>query len=485
MDEDKNFYLTTTLPYVNSNPHIGFALEIIQADAICRYRAKQGYKVIFNTGTDEHGQKIYQKALEENKDPQTYTDEYAKHFSDLKEQLNLSFNKFIRTTDKDHKKAAQYFWDLSLKNGDIYKDKYPVKYCVGCELEKQDSELDNGKCPIHPNMELQIVEEENYYFKFSKYQDALLKIYNENPKFVVPSFRQEEIKKFVSEGLKDFSVSRLKTKMPWGVEVPNDSEHVMYVWFDALINYISTLGWPKKDSEFADFWPGVQVAGKDNLRQQSAMWQAMLLSAGLKPSKQILIHGFINSGGQKMSKSLGNVIDPIDLVSKYGIDALRYYLLAEAPTFGDDMDYSEEKFKNRVNGDLANGIGNLVARVTKMCENSGFEYIINFEKTEISGIKSKIKELMEDYKMDEVCSILTSEVSSLDRQLQETKPWENISNNKEFLEVVLNKILFLLDTFEFILPTTKEMVFKHLGVNGNAEGVRKIAHLTGLFPRIV
>jgi len=484
MDQTKNFYLTTTLPYVNSSPHIGFALEIIQADAICRYMSKQGYSVIFNTGTDEHGLKIYQKALEEGKDPQVYTDEYAKHFKDLKEKLNLSFNRFIRTTDKNHKEAAKHFWNLSLKNGDIYKDKYAVKYCVGCELEKQDSELENGKCPIHPNMNIELVEEENYYFKFSKYQEPLLKIYNENPSFVVPAFRLEEIKKFVSEGLKDFSISRLKEKMPWGVEVPGDSDHVMYVWFDALINYISTLGWPNKDSDFKGFWPGVQVAGKDNLRQQSAMWQAMLLSAGLKPSKQILIHGFINSDGQKMSKSLGNVIDPLKIVDNYGIDALRYYLLSDAPTFGEDMDYADDKFKNRVNGDLANGIGNLVARVTKMCETSGFEYILNFKKAEIEGVIDKTAQLMSEYKIDEVCAVLTYEVSVLDKHLQETKPWENIAENKELLELVLNKILFLLDNFEFILPTTKQRVFDHLGVSEDIETVKKVTHLTGLFPRI-
>jgi len=258
----------------------------------------------------------------------------------------------------------------------------------------------------------------------------------------------------------------------------------MYVWFDALINYISTLGWPNKDSDFKDFWPGVQVAGKDNLRQQSAMWQAMLLSAGLKPSKQILIHGFINSDGQKMSKSLGNVIDPLKIVDNYGIDALRYYLLSDAPTFGEDMDYADDKFKNRVNGDLANGIGNLVARVTKMCETSGFEYILNFKKAEIEGVIDKTAQLMSEYKIDEVCAVLTYEVSVLDKHLQETKPWENIAENKELLELVLNKILFLLDNFEFILPTTKQRVFDHLGVSEDIETVKKVTHLTGLFPRI-
>ncbi|HLE49229.1 MAG TPA: methionine--tRNA ligase [Patescibacteria group bacterium] len=365
--DKKNFYITTTLPYVNAEPHIGFALEIVQADVVARYRKLLGENVFFNFGTDEHGQKIYKKAVEQGKDPQSYCDEYAKKFDELKSALNLDYNNFIRTTDPHHIKAAQEFWNRCNKNGDIYKDKYEVKYCVGCELEKTESELVEGKCPLHPTQNLEIRSEENYFFKFSKYQKPLLEFYNTHPDFVVPDFRFNEIKSFVSEGLSDFSVSRLKSKMPWGIEVPNDPDHVMYVWFDALINYISALGWPEDQKKFSDFWPGLQVAGKDNLRQQSAMWQAMLLSAGLPNSKQIFIHGFITANGQKISKSLGNTVDPYELVQRNGTDAVRYYLLSNIHPF-EDSDFTIEKFENIYNGELANGLGNLFARVTALIE---------------------------------------------------------------------------------------------------------------------
>ena len=319
----KKFYITTTLPYVNAAPHIGFALEIVQADVVARWKRLMGHEVIFNTGTDEHGLKIYKNALEEKKDPQAYVDENAAKFDSLKKGLNLSYTHFIRTTDPEHMKAAQEFWKRCDSARDIEKKVYRVNYCVGCELEKTDSELTDGKCPIHPNLTLEAREEENYFFKFSKYGEKLLALYKDHPDFVLPATRLKEIETFVQGGLADFSISRLKSKMPWGVPVPGDETQVMYVWFDALINYISTLGWPKSGSDFETFWPGLQIAGKDNLRQQSAMWQAMLLSAGLPPSKQIIIHGFITSGGQKMSKSLGNVIDPFEIVQTYGTDALR------------------------------------------------------------------------------------------------------------------------------------------------------------------
>ncbi len=329
------FYITTTLPYVNSDPHLGFALEMVQADVIARYHKLLGKEVFFNTGTDEHGLKIYRKAQEEGKEVQKYVDEYAEKFKKLMPALGISSDiHFIRTTDEHHKKACQEFWNRCYDNGDIYKKIYNVKYCVGCELEKTESDLDeNNCCLIHPNLEIENIEEENYFFRFSKYQKPLLDLYNKYPDFVVPDFRFNEIKEFVKRGLRDFSISRLKEKMPWGVPVLGDSEHVMYVWFDALINYVSTLGWPESSGQrtadsgqavrstfnvqrFEEFWGtqdepnALQIAGKDNIRQQAAMWQAMLMSAGLPNTRQIIIHGFITSGGQKMSKSLGNVADP-------------------------------------------------------------------------------------------------------------------------------------------------------------------------------
>jgi methionyl-tRNA synthetase len=457
----KKFYITTTLPYVNAKPHIGFALEIIQADVIARYQSLLGKEVFFNFGTDEHGQKIYQKALEEKKDPQKYTDEYAARFDSLKKALNLSYNNFIRTTDPHHKKAAQEIWERCLKNGFIEKGKYSAKYCVGCELEKQDSELTDGKCPIHPNLEIELIEEENYFFKFSKFQEKLLDLYNKYTGFVIPDRRLKEITNFVSSGLEDFSVSRLKEKMPWGVPVPNDDKHVMYVWFDALTNYISALGWPENEKKFKDFWGtrenpnALQVAGKDNLRQQSAMWQAMLLAADLPTSRQIFIHGFITSGGEKMSKSLGNIIDPLEYVEKYGTDALRYYLLAKiSPT--EDSDFTKEKFEETYNADLANGIGNLVSRVAKLCETSGFE----FKKSEIKLLEEADKDVSE-FKFDVALRRIWNIIAETDRFINEEEPWKKKGTE---LKKVLSHAVFHIQTIaynlKYLLPETAEKIEK-------------------------
>ena len=449
----RKFYITTTLPYVNADPHIGFALEIIQADVIARYHRYAGEEVFFNTGVDEHGLKIFRKAKENNLDPQAYCDIYAKKFDDLKKALNLTYNNFIRTTDKHHIKAAQDFWKLCEKNGDIYKKNYKVKYCVGCELEKTESELVDGKCPIHPKQEIELIEEENYFFKYSKYQEKLLAIYKKNPEFVIPKSKQNEITMFTERGLEDFSVSRLKEKMPWGIEVPGDDKHVMYVWFDALVNYISCLGWPEDEKKFNDFWPGFQVAGKDNLRQQSSMWQAMLLSAGLPTSKQIFIHGFITANGQKMSKSFGNVINPFELVNKYGTDAVRYYLLREIlPT--EDGDFTFEKFEQRYNSDLAGGIGNLVARTL------GIASKIEFKESEptkrviarVGEIKKNYELSLEKFKFNDALAYVWDLISFCDKYINEEKLWETRSLQVlNDLFYVIKEIGLLLEPF---LPQT-------------------------------
>jgi methionyl-tRNA synthetase len=450
------FYLTTTLPYVNAKPHIGFALEIVQADIICRYHTLLGHDVIFNTGTDEHGVKIYRKALEEGKEPQDYVDEYAAKFDALKSGLNLTYTNFIRTTNPEHKAAAEEFWKRCLANDDIYKKAYKVKYCVGCELEKTDSDLVDGRCPIHPHKELELIEEENYFFRFSKYGPLLTEFYNKNPDFVIPDFRYNEIKKFVSDGLNDFSISRLKEKMPWGVPVPGDDTQVMYVWFDALVNYISTLGWPENEGKFKEFWPGIQMAGKDNLRQQSAMWQAMLMSAGLPNSKQIVIHGFINTNGQKMSKSLGNVIDPFDIIEKYGTDALRYWLGREMNTF-EDGDFTYERFEESYNANLANNLGNLLSRVVKMAES----YAVNIEP-ENAEYKLRPNDHLDKYEIKLAMDEIWGRIDELNAYIQKTEPFKTIKTDptkaKTDVKYVLEQLYRVGVDLEPYMPETSKRI---------------------------
>ena len=437
LEEEKKtkspIYLTTTLPYVNADPHLGFALEAVQADALKRFFEVFKEKEVFlNTGVDEHGLKIYRKALEEGREPQEYVDSKIDSWKNLLNELNIKPSNFIRTTDPKHKKAAKEFWTRCLENGDIYKANYTVKYCVGCELEKTESELEEGRCPVHPNLDLELIEEENYFFRFSRYKDKLLDLYEECSDFVSPKERFNEIKSFIEAGPRDFSISRVRNKMPWGIEVPDDPEQVMYVWFDALINYISTLGWPENKKNFEKWWPAVQFAGKDNLRQQSAMFQAMLLSAGIEPSRKIIIHGYITSGGFKMSKSLGNVVNPFEVITGYGVDALRYYLLGEIPTFGDG-DFTWERMRDSYNANLANGIGNLSSRILKMSSKYGVWLSVEDmpEARDILNIHSEFEEFMENYNLSVALSYIWKEMGQIDKHIEETQPFKNIKLNEE------------------------------------------------------
>jgi len=462
------YYITTTLPYVNAEPHIGFAMEIVRADVLARFHRALGDEVFFNTGTDEHGQKIYQRAQELGVDPQKYCDESAAKFSILKEALNLSFDSFVRTTDEHHIKAAQEFWKLCDSHGDIYKKKYQIKYCVGCELEKTDSELVDGKCPVHPFMELEIREEENYFFKFSNYQNKLLKLFENQPNFIQPNFRQNEMKKFVENGLQDFSISRLKAKMPWGVPVPGDDEQVMFVWFDALVNYISCLGWPENEILFKEFWPGVQICGKDNLRQQTTMWQSMLMSAGLPNSKQVMVEGFITSNGAKMSKSLGNVINPLDYVAKYGTDAVRYFLTAELSVF-EDSDMTLERFEKAYQASLANGIGNLCARVAAMSEKENLK--VPIEKLIIS---KEIAEKLTAYMFDEAMTFIWEKVKNADSLINQREVWRLTGEEKNEVLSELVKIIRQIGTdLSPFMPDTSEKILAQFGV----EEIKKAENL--------
>lgn len=480
MNQKKTFYITTTLPYVNAEPHLGHALEFVRADIMARYRKFTGSQVFLNTGTDEHGIKIYRKALERGKEPQDYVDEYAEKFKNFTRQLGMLPDlNFIRTTDPNHISAAQEFWKRCDKSGDIYQKNYKVKYCVGCELEKTDSELVDGKCPDHPNLELEIIEEENYFFRFSKYQKPLLEFYEKNPNFVIPDFRFNEIKKFVERGLEDFSISRLKEKMPWGVEVPGDSDHVMYVWFDALVNYIDAVGWPNDMKKFNEWWPVVQYAGKDNLRQQSAMWQAMLMSAGLSPSKQIIINGFIlGEGGVKMSKSLGNTVDPLEIIDEYGTEPLRFYLARHINSF-EDSEFSMEKFKIAYNADLANGLGNLVSRIMKMSETHLADTNIRINTNDTNEFPEEYKSSMERFNIQEATNIVWQKIGELDAKIQKTEPFKLVKTDSEKAKEIIKGLV--VDLYSIgrmlnpIMPETSEVIKKIVKENKSPE--------KSLFPR--
>lgn len=471
-------YLTTTLPYVNADPHLGTAQEFVEADTLARTSRLMGEDVFLNTGTDEHGTKILQKATEEGKDPQAYVDEYAARFKAFVDRLGISYDAFTRTTNPAHKAAAQEFWKRCDAAGDIYKAAYEVKYCVGCELEKTDSELDNGRCVLHPHLDIQLIEEENYYFRFSKYQEQLLTLYAERPDFVIPDTRFNEVRSFVEMGLKDFSISRLKEKLPWGVPVPGDDGHVMYVWFDALVNYISALGWPQDEANMQKWWPGVQVAGKDNLRQQAAMWQAMLMSAGVAPSKQIFIHEFITSGGQKMSKSLGNVLNPITFADRYGVDAVRYYLLRHVNPFK-DSDVTEESFNEAYTAGLVNGLGNLVARVMKLAEEHLPAPVALTE--EDSRIESTFVSKIKSYHFNEAMDLIFEHVSKGDEYMTEKEPYKKVKDEVTKAEALadierlVRHIAKVAAHLKTVMPATAEAVLTAVRENKKPEN---------LFPRI-
>lgn len=425
------FYITTTLPYVNADPHVGFAMELVRADVVARSKKLSGYEVFFNTGTDEHGQKLLSDSKKAGREVKSYVDDFAAQFRGLKDILGISEDlHFIRTTDTHHEKAAQEFWRRCRDNGFIYKKNYKTKYCVGCELEKTDSELVDGKCAIHPTYEIEIIEEENYFFAFSKFEQPLLDFYKYHPNFVIPDFRFNEIKSFVERGLEDFSISRLKSKMSWGIPVPDDESQVMYVWFDALVNYISTLGWPDNEQWFEKFWTlgnPTQYCGKDNLRQQSAMWQAMLMAAKLPNSKQIIINGFFTGeGGIKMSKSIGNVVNPYDVVAEYGTDALRYYVIREVSMFEDSPFYMQ-RFKEVYNANLANGIGNLVSRTMNMV----VSYDVDISQVLFPEFKDIKHPAYETFELNKVADAIWDEIGELDVYIAENTPFKTVKTDPD------------------------------------------------------
>ncbi len=459
--EKKNFYITTTLPYVNAELHMGHALEFIRADAIARYKTLMGYDVFFNTGTDEHGMKIFDKAREEGIEVQAFVDQNFVKFKESLQAFGMTESlHFIRTTDEAHIASAQEFWKRCDKNGFIYKKNYKTRYCIGCEEEKSDSELVDGFCPIHPGKELLTIEEENYFFKYSEFGERLLKFYKDNPTFVIPEFRFNEVKAFVERGLQDFSISRLKTKMPWGIPVPGDDEHVMYVWFDALTNYINTLGWPDEKGNFENFWVNgnpTQYCGKDNTRFQSAMWQAMLMAADVPNSHQIIVNGFITGeGGVKMSKSLGNVVNPKEIVEEYGTDALRYFMLREISSF-EDSPFTKERFHDSYNSGLANGLGNLTSRIMKMAETNLTECPVLPEQS----IPEDWTFAMEEFNIQKAMQIVFSHVTQLDEIIQKEQPFKLVKTEKEKgVEIIKDLVVRLYTIGRMLNPMMPETSVK-------------------------
>ena len=480
MDNKKTFYITTTLPYVNAELHMGHALEFIRADVIARYKKLLGFDVYFNTGTDEHGMKIFEKAKSLNLTPQEFVDQSFEKFKEAVRIFGLdeSILHFSRTTDQKHIKAAQEFWKRCDQNGFIYKKNYQTKYCVGCECAKQDHELVNGECVDHPGKKLEIIDEENYFFKYSEFTKKLSDFYENNPSFVIPDFRFNEIRAFVDRGLQDFSISRLKEKMPWGIPVLGDEKHVMYVWFDALVNYISTLGWPDESGDFEKYWKNgmtVQYCGKDNLRFQSAMWQAMLMAAGVPNSKQVVINGFITAeGGVKMSKTLGNVVDPTEIVKEYGTDALRYFLLREVGSF-EDSPFTIERFKEAYNSGLANGLGNLTSRILTLSEKyldkRVVELILEDEKNK--GLSGFIKNELEDFNINIACQMIWNSVSKLDKIISDEEVFKvvkkDLEKGREMLINYLNKLSTISVELESFLPETSKKIQELIKANKKPE----------------
>jgi len=458
----KNFYITTTLPYVNADPHIGFAMEIIRADVIARSKKLQGHTVFFNTGTDEHGQKLWTDSQKAGIPVEKYVDDFAVRFKGLIDLLQILPDiNFIRTTDEHHVSSAQHFWTVCNENGYIYKKTYKIKYCVGCELEKTDSELVDNKCPLHPNREIELIDEENYFFRFSAFQGKLLELYTKHENFVVPHFRQNEIRAFVERGLEDFSISRLKSKMPWGISVPGDDTQVMYVWFDALVNYISTLGWPEDSKTFNDYWvegDSVQYCGKDNLRQQSAMWQAMLMACGLPKTDTIVVNGFFTGeGGVKMSKSIGNVVSPYDVVAEFGTDALRHYVCGDVSMF-EDSPASMDLIKASYNAKLANGLGNLVSRVMKMAEThlSGPVEIPEWEDM------STYFDLLNQFEIGKATNFVWEKISEADRYIQDNQPFRVVKDNpeegKKMISDLVVRLYSIARMLNPLLPETSDKI---------------------------
>lgn len=476
----KKFYVATAIPYVNDKPHIGHAMDYMLSDVLARYHRQMGSEVFFEVGTDEHGTKIAAKAAEAGQEPKAYTDSVVPSWHEFLKRLGVSYTDFIRTTDERHEKAAQLIWK-QLAEKYIYKSTYEGWYCSGEEafVTAREATETNGECPVHKRP-YQKLSEENYFFKLSAFGEQIKEALQAGELKIVPEFRKHEILQLIEKGLEDISVSRPRKHLSWGIEVPGDPEHVMYVWFEALMNYVSVLGYPDGEN-FQKFWPAdVQVIGKDILRFHAAIWPAMLIALDLPIPKTLLVHGHVLTGGTKMSKSIGNVIDPIQVIDAYGVDAFRYFFLRHIPTI-DDGDFTWEKFETAYNNELGNELGNLVQRVASMITRyqNGVIGELPRAKHDMTAFYAELNAMRFDRALDH----LWTRVRGLNVYLEEVKPWEVAKKgDEEHLQEILahaagslTQIAGMLWPF---LPTTSEMITKIF------EGGTVSAYKGVLFPKI-
>jgi methionyl-tRNA synthetase len=465
----KQFYITTSIAYTNTSPHLGFALELTQADVLTRYHRILGKDAFFLTGTDEHGRKVAEAAEKVGKLPAKFSSEITAQFKALTGVLNISNNDFIRTTDKErHWPVVKKLWLGLKRKGDIYKKQYKGLYCVGCEAFITKKDLKEGKCLIHQK-EPEKLEEENYFFRLSKYSEKIEKIIKKNEIRIIPESRKNEMLGFIRQGLRDVSFSRPRKALKWGIPVPNDDSQTIYCWADALANYLS--GAPER-------WPAnVQCIGKDIQKFHCLIWPGMLLSSGLQLPKIIFVHGFITVEGQKMSKSLGNIIDPFELVEKYGTDPVRYFLLREIPPT-EDGDFTYEKFEGRYNSDLASGLGNLLARVITLAEKSQVQnpkFKINQElKKETAKTKEIWVKSLDEFKFNEALIIVWNLISFCDKYIEKERPWQKNGKQKEIIGSLLFAIHEIAKLLEPFLPETSAKILEQL----------KTRKSKPLFPRI-
>ena len=478
----KKFFVSTAIDYVNAMPHLGHALEKVQADVIARYHRLLGNDVFFLSGTDDNSLKNVQAAKKHGISVKKLVNENSKKFYELKNTLNLSYNDFIRTTEERHIKGAQKLW-LACKK-DIYKKKYKGLYCVGCEQFYREKELINGFCPEHKTKP-ETVEEENYFFQLSKYEKQLKKIIKRDELKIIPQTRKNEVLSFMNQGLEDICISRSSERAGgWGIDVPGDPNQKIWVWLDALSNYINALGYTDNSKKYNDFWQKnenkLHIIGKGILRFHTIYWPAFLLSAGLPLPKTIFVHGYITSEGQKMSKSLGNVIDPFVLVEKYGTDAVRYFLLREiSPT--EDGDFTYDKFEQRYNSDLASGLGNLTARVLTLAEkqktkNKKQETTNQNQKVkkEINKARRECKKALEEFKFNKALEEIWKLISFCDKYIEKERPWDKSERQSLVIKELLFALKNIAEMLEPFLPETSEKILKQI----------KAKKSKPLFPRI-